>query len=397
MMNCKIGETIRTLRLRDKMTQEQLADRLGVSYQSISRWENGITYPDIDFLPAIARLFSVTLEQLFGEEDEARKKAIRRRIHAIPQLQETEAESLIELIRLCRREQDSGDHFAGICYALRYSPLAGNPAVLEELRKSSEPFFASCTNAEQRAETLEYYASLEDEDHIGALLDRYAADRPIDRDHLLKERYLFRDEFTPFDEARQRCFYRQITRLIDGDISLWRDSSRPMEAEQSLFELQTKLNLLQNLCREQPEEVHPITCGNPPDVFAEQRIFLALRLACVYTALSELDKAFAVLEDGVALMEALFALPDGTKLGCASPALKTYRLTAERGEAGSLGLYQLRDNGEREQMAALFPESDRECLLSAGYARWGWLALLRQNPRFLALTDRIGALSSRET
>lgn len=41
-MNLKIGEKIRTLRLQQKMTQEQLADRLGVSYQSISRWENGI-------------------------------------------------------------------------------------------------------------------------------------------------------------------------------------------------------------------------------------------------------------------------------------------------------------------------------------------------------------------
>ena len=36
-MNLKIGEKIRTLRLQQKMTQEQLADRLGVSYQSISR------------------------------------------------------------------------------------------------------------------------------------------------------------------------------------------------------------------------------------------------------------------------------------------------------------------------------------------------------------------------
>ena len=36
-MNLKIGEKIRTLRLQQKKTQEQLADRLGVSYQSVSR------------------------------------------------------------------------------------------------------------------------------------------------------------------------------------------------------------------------------------------------------------------------------------------------------------------------------------------------------------------------
>lgn len=43
-MTCKIGEKIRQLRLTHKMTQEQLADRLGVSYQSVSRWENGVSH-----------------------------------------------------------------------------------------------------------------------------------------------------------------------------------------------------------------------------------------------------------------------------------------------------------------------------------------------------------------
>jgi transcriptional regulator with XRE-family HTH domain len=51
------------------MTQEQFADRLGVSYQSVSRWENGVTYPDIEFLPAIAKQFSVSLDYLLGQDD----------------------------------------------------------------------------------------------------------------------------------------------------------------------------------------------------------------------------------------------------------------------------------------------------------------------------------------
>lgn len=63
-MNLKLGENIRNLRLQHKLTQEQLADHLGVSYQSVSRWENGVTYPDIEYLPAIARHFSVTTDHL---------------------------------------------------------------------------------------------------------------------------------------------------------------------------------------------------------------------------------------------------------------------------------------------------------------------------------------------
>ena len=56
------GMRIADLRKQKGLTQEQLADRLGVSYQSVSRWENGVTYPDIEFLPAIAKYFSVSLD-----------------------------------------------------------------------------------------------------------------------------------------------------------------------------------------------------------------------------------------------------------------------------------------------------------------------------------------------
>ena len=42
-MNLKIGENLREYRRRDNITQQQLADRLGVSYQSVSRWEYGVS------------------------------------------------------------------------------------------------------------------------------------------------------------------------------------------------------------------------------------------------------------------------------------------------------------------------------------------------------------------
>ena len=47
-MKLNIGNNIRMLRRAADMTQEELADRLGVTYQSVSRWENGGTYPDME-------------------------------------------------------------------------------------------------------------------------------------------------------------------------------------------------------------------------------------------------------------------------------------------------------------------------------------------------------------
>ena len=61
------SENLRRLRLAKKLTQEQAADSLGVSPQSISRWECGTTLPDVTILPQIAALYCVTIDDLYRE------------------------------------------------------------------------------------------------------------------------------------------------------------------------------------------------------------------------------------------------------------------------------------------------------------------------------------------
>ena len=65
-MKNKIGEKIKTLRKKANITQEKLADYLGITFQSISRWESGICYPDLELLPAIANYFKITADELLG-------------------------------------------------------------------------------------------------------------------------------------------------------------------------------------------------------------------------------------------------------------------------------------------------------------------------------------------
>lgn len=65
-MKLQIGENVKRLRQNTGITQEQLADALGVSCQSVSRWELGICYPDMELLPAIANYFDVSTDSLLG-------------------------------------------------------------------------------------------------------------------------------------------------------------------------------------------------------------------------------------------------------------------------------------------------------------------------------------------
>ena len=60
-------KNLKRFRLSKKLTQEQAAEQLGVSAQSISRWECGTTLPDVTVLPEIARLYCVTIDDLYRE------------------------------------------------------------------------------------------------------------------------------------------------------------------------------------------------------------------------------------------------------------------------------------------------------------------------------------------
>lgn len=62
----KINEQIAYLRRKKGMTQEQLAAALGVTNQSVSKWESGQNCPDIQLLPELARIFDVTIDSLMG-------------------------------------------------------------------------------------------------------------------------------------------------------------------------------------------------------------------------------------------------------------------------------------------------------------------------------------------
>ena len=64
----KIGKFIAELRKEKNMTQEQLAERLGVSNKSISRWENGVTMPDSSLLNEICGLLDININELMSGE-----------------------------------------------------------------------------------------------------------------------------------------------------------------------------------------------------------------------------------------------------------------------------------------------------------------------------------------
>ena len=71
MNSMRIGERIRAARLRKGLSQMELGEKLGVSFQAVSSWETGKFIPDSDHLPQLADTLDLSLDALFADAEKA--------------------------------------------------------------------------------------------------------------------------------------------------------------------------------------------------------------------------------------------------------------------------------------------------------------------------------------
>lgn len=73
----KIGKFIKEIRIKNNLTQKDLADRLGVTYQAVSKWENGKNIPDLSLMKEIAKIFNVDINEILDGERKNKKRKKR--------------------------------------------------------------------------------------------------------------------------------------------------------------------------------------------------------------------------------------------------------------------------------------------------------------------------------
>ena len=97
-MNETLGKRIARLRKEKAMSQENLAERIGVSSQAVSKWENDQSCPDISLLPQLARLMGVTADELLtGQSDQ---------VQLLPESQRKPLEALTLRIKVLSAQGD---------------------------------------------------------------------------------------------------------------------------------------------------------------------------------------------------------------------------------------------------------------------------------------------------
>ena len=95
-MNIYFSENFKRLRKQKDMTQDAIADVIGVSFQTVSKWERGESYPDISILPIISSFFGVSVDFLLGTDKALTQEKIQKLIDLFDNMKLKDVHSVLK-------------------------------------------------------------------------------------------------------------------------------------------------------------------------------------------------------------------------------------------------------------------------------------------------------------
>ena len=314
-MNLRIAENIKRLRQESQLTQAQLAERLGVSYQAVSRWENETTYPDIELLPAIAALFGVTVDYLLGSTAENQKESLTRGWDKLKTI--TNPQERVSHLRMMRRE------FPEDSYLLL--KLCGEVPAIEEKRRLTDELLRDCAVPYVRALAIRQLICAEDEDKVMDLMYRYNIPEEC-WDVLLEHRYRVRGE-------TEKCLRQRRTVQLDSlrrgmtRMTVRGTESLPFDPAENEAGAKAILRMIAAMTDSPLTAEHPVAGEGDPDLWIHERAWAGITLSCALSAKGETAEAMTVLEDAADLVTRARALPPDTPISYRTPGLEGFDAT----------------------------------------------------------------------
>ncbi len=298
-MKLNLGNNIKKYRKEKDMTQEELADYLGVSSQAVSRWENGTTYPDIELIPVLANLFDISTDVLFDmkqTEKEIAATAVLTELAELTREQPLNVTRINELMREVRQNYIDCDCFWHFWLSANTNAYR-NENILPEARKVFEAVMQSKAPIWNKNQTILQFLLIEDEEHIDEFIKEYSTESDMSKRVLFHHRYRMRGDTEKDNIYRQKVLFYYLSEMI-GSSDLWGEFYKESEALTDFY-----LTILHGLCQCAPDEKHPISGNGKVDLWVYERLYIAVRKAGHLIKRGQNEQAFVVLEDMVSLLE----------------------------------------------------------------------------------------------
>ena len=231
-MNIYFGKNLKNLRRERNLTQENVADILGVSFQSVSKWERGESYPDITMLPVISSFFKVSVDDLLGVNEAENEEKIQQYLYDAGCLSDHKAAYEIMKKAIAEFPGDFRllDMYMHKLIASKNTPQE-NMSILSEVRTIYDNIQANCTVDSIRVSSKvclsHYYTTLTRIENSGitvADVKKIIAELPNMRDSRdYAETCLFPCLNKPEDKAQHYTICRdtidELLRLLENTVS----------------------------------------------------------------------------------------------------------------------------------------------------------------------------------
>lgn len=381
-MKLAIGENIRNFRKKNDLTQEALADRLGVTYQSISRWENGMTYPDLELIPAIADVLAVTVDELLGMPQIEKE---RRAVEAFDALRREcmkrnyDADTIVNLLRDIRRNHLNNDH-AWRPWSEGNERAFRDPKILPEVRLLAEAYLE---RHPMHPHTIQTMAEIEEEENIEGFLKQYTTPFDCSSRALLFGRYLYRCDAERFEPERRFQLYHAFNNLLCPRYLLkWGEG---------------KINndYADDFMKEMLSLIRRDAVDDRPDMWISDRMELGLKAALRLISSGNQEQALLQIEKVVKLLEDTMRITDEVLLPTSCRFLNGMEWRAKEN-------WSNRDNnpdGPQERFVYVFTKmsgmSSCYCIYPSEYydvLKGKEFDSLRIHPIFVKLCERVKAL-----
>lgn len=364
-MRLPISRVIKRLRKEKNITQEELAKVLNVTYQSVSRWENDLAYPDVELIPLIANYFGVTTDVLFGTDETTADYKRQEYLKLIEEQDNINCEedfkrlenTLKSAIKDFPKKVEYQWKLCSLYWRMGFDCAKKH---IEALRKYSLFVIENdkSIDGDFRIGCIRIMIRVEDEDKLENWTKYVSDSFYTSLPSILTSRYDYRNEIEKYNEQIQWNIIHELEDIFDRDFCK-RDAKTYKNAKSRADGQRVILKIIEVMSNPN-EEI---------DGWLQERAMGYLRLAGGLVGSGETEEGFIALEKAVDLYIKIWNLPNGTVLKYNCPSLDLITITVD-------------DDYRKMNMQTISNILNN----SEG---WEWLNPIRETERFKILVSKV--------
>ncbi len=342
-MKIAISENIKRLRKEKNITQAELAAKFGTTCQSVCRWENGATYPDIELIPEIAAFFGVSTDMLLGCDNES----VESKINKVCKLADQDngmdiKDKIVEMRKVMADlpyEPRIKHHILRQYYKLGFEESTKN---ISELREFAEFICSSDADFWIKYDTRNIMTMIESDEEAAMRWSEQMGSEIITRTDALLSRYRYRKDIDKFNGEAQKNLCFLLTKLFASGFQKLNDDEYYLnDSEYYKLSRITILKII-DIFRDPSTDI---------DAWISLRSMFKFQLASAHLRLGEVEECYVAIEEAVDLLVKIAELPEDAVIKYNTPLIGLVEFDKFRFWAGmkqSVDITLINPLGERE-------------------------------------------------